>query len=111
MSLIHEDTPEIMKSELKLFQLLPFQASIEETRFEKYFPQTSLDRGGPLDFSIPINDEEYIDPQFIFLQMQIRILDEDGSTLKNRKSQEDASIPNKSIVFPVNYFTLLASRQ
>ncbi len=104
MSLIHEDTPEIMKSELELFQLSPFQASIEETRFEKYFPQTSLDRGGPLDFSIPINDEEYIDPQFIFLYMQIRILDEDGSTLKNRTSQDDDTIPNKSIVFPVNYF-------
>ena len=53
MALIHPDTQEVMKSELELFSLPPTQTSIEETRYEKYYPQTSLDKGGPLDYSIP----------------------------------------------------------
>ena len=104
MALIHEGTQEIMKGELELFHLPGTQTNIDETKYEKYFPQTSLDRGGPLDFSINLNDEEYLDTQNIFLYMQLRILDENGGMLKSRISHEDAGIPPKSMVYPVNYF-------
>lgn len=104
MALIHQDTREVMKSELELFQLYPTQTSIEETRYEKYFPQTSLDRGGPLDFNIPTNDEEYIDPQYIFLYTEMRILNENGEAPAERVSADNAAIPPKSVVFPINYF-------
>ena len=103
MALIHEATQEIMKSEIELFHLPGTQTNIEETKYEKYFPQTSLDRGGPLDFSINLNDEEYLDTQNIFLYMQVRILDENGAALKEKNDNND-DIPTKSIVFPVNYF-------
>ena len=84
MALIHEGTQEIMKGELELFHLPGTQTNIDETKYEKYFPQTSLDRGGPLDFSISLNDEEYLDTQNIFLYLQVRILDENGEGEKRR---------------------------
>ena len=102
MSLIHEDSLEILKSELELFAIPPTQTSIEETRFVEYYPQTSLGHG-PVEFHIPPNDKEYLDLQNSFLYMKIRILDEDGEMLKPIVSSSDKSIPTESIVFPINY--------
>ena len=103
MSLLHMDSCECVKSELDLFNLPPTQTSIEGTRFEKYYPLTSLDRGGPLEFKIHTGDREYIDPDFIFLYMQTRILDQDGDELEEDADPE-AAIPDQSLVFPINYF-------
>ena len=91
MALLHSDTMEVLKSELELFTISPTQTSIEETRFVKYYPLTSLDRGGPLEFNIPSSDREYIDPQKVFLYMKIRILDENGSQLNAKTSNNDAN--------------------
>ena len=102
MALLHEDSMEILKSELELFSIPPTQTSIEETRFVEYYPTTSLGHG-PVEFHIPPNDKEYLDLQNSFLYMKIRILDEDGEPLKAAVSQSDKSIPQKSIVFPINY--------
>ena len=102
MALIHEDSMEILKSELELFSVPPTQTSIEETRFVEYFPQTSLGHG-PVEFHIPPNDKEYLDLQNSFLYMKLRILDEEGEMLKPIVSPSDKSIPTESIVFPVNY--------
>lgn len=103
MSLLDGDSCECVKSELDLFNLPPTQTSVEETRFEKYYPLTSLDRGGPLEFKIVSSDREYIDPEYIFLYMQVRILDEDGEQLEAAGTGE-TKIPDDSVVFPVNYF-------
>ena len=102
MALIHEDSMEILKSELELFAVPPTQTSIEETRFVEYYPTTSLGHG-PVEFHIPPNDKEYLDLQNSFLYMKLRILDEDGEILKPTVSASDKSIPEKSIVFPINY--------
>ena len=50
MALVHPLTQEVMKSELEAFALPPTQTSVEEVRYEKYHPQTSLDRGGEKSF-------------------------------------------------------------
>lgn len=104
MALIHPNTQEIMLSELELFSLPPTQTSIEDTFYEKYYPQTSLDKNGPLDFQVPPKDELYIDPQFIFLYLKCRILDEDGNALPSQTAADNAAVPDKSYVFPINYF-------
>ena len=104
MALIHPTTQEIMLSELELFSLPPTQTSIEETFYERYYPQTSLDKGGPLDFTIPAKDDLYIDPKYIFLYMKCRILDDEGNALPSVTSAEVADVPLGSYVFPINYF-------
>ena len=103
MALIHEDSLEILKSELELFTLPPTQASIEETRYIEYQPTHSLDKGGPVEFSIPANDHEYLDLQNTFLYLKLRILSESSEVLANKVSEDDTTIPPKSIVYPINY--------
>jgi len=103
MALIHEDSLEILKTELELFSLPPTQASIEETRYVEYQPTTSLDKGGPVDFYIPPNDKEYLDLQNTFLYMKMKILDENGDALKTKISDDDTGVPPKSMVYPINY--------
>jgi hypothetical protein len=104
MALIDPASHECLKSELDLFNLPPTQTSVENGFFVHYHPSTSLDKGGPLDFTIKAGDRDYIDPQLIFLYTRSRILDTEGTVLPNRTTAADASIPDKSVVFPVNYF-------
>lgn len=103
MALIHRESLEVLKSELELFSIPPTQASIERTRYVEFQPTTTLDRGGPVEFFIPANDKEYLDLRNSFLYMKMRILNEKGEPLKAKTSDEDATIPNKSIVYPINY--------
>lgn len=103
MALVHEDSLEILKSELELFSIPPTQASIEETRYVEYRPTTTLDKSGPVEFYLPPNDKEYLDLQNTFLYLKMRILDDSGNALKAKTSTSDATIPNASIVYPVNY--------
>lgn len=103
MALIHADTKEVMKSELELFSIHPTQTSIEETKFVKYYPQTSIERSSSIEFVIH-SDKEYIDPSNIFLYLKARILDEDGKRLSPIIGGGDNDIPAKSMVFPINYF-------
>ena len=70
----------------------------------QYFPTTTLDRGGPITFDIPATDKEYIDPRKVFLYMKIRILDENGVTPAKVTDVDDAAIPPKSFLYPINYF-------
>lgn len=104
MSLIHAETKEVMKSELELFSIPPTQTSIEDTKYVQYYPQSSLDRGGPITFHIPPSEKEYIDPRRVFLYMKLRILDEFGDPPEKTVSDTDSSVPAASIVYPINYF-------
>ena len=104
MSLIDPDSHECLKSELDLFNLPPTQTSIDSAYFVSYYPSTSLDKGGPLDFNIKAGDRDYIDPQNIFLYTRSRILNTDGTPLPNRTSAVDDAVPDRSVVFPINYF-------
>lgn len=104
MALIHGETTEVLKSELELFSVHPTQTSVEETRFVQYFPQTTLDRGGPIVFHIPPLEKEYLDPSKTFLYLKTRILSESGGVLPKVKSAQDNAVPKQSYVFPINYF-------
>ena len=103
MSLLHPETCECVKSELELFTIPPTQTSIEGTRFEKYYPLTSLDRGGPLEFKIHSGDKEYIDPENVFLYLQMQILDGSGEVLSDAEDAADDT-PDDSVVLPINNF-------
>ena len=73
--------------------------------FSKYYPVTTLDRGGPIEFKITVDSEHYVDPSHIFLYTKSRILSQDGSTIP--KEIEVSSVKqfnNDAIVFPINYF-------
>ena len=101
MSFLDSSSHECLKSELDIFQLPPTQTSIESGHFTRYYPNTSLDKEGPLDFTIRSGNTDFIDPQNIFLYTKSRILDTNGAVLARNA---DNSIPDKACVFPLNYF-------
>lgn len=102
MSLLDIESRECLKSELSLFELPPTQTSIESSRYCKYFPLTTLDRGGPIEFLVKAGPDIYLDLQRTILYMKTRILYQDGTAI-SKIASTDAGFA-RSIVTPVNYF-------
>lgn len=111
MSLIHEHSCECAKGELELFEIPPTQTSIEESRFEYFYPLTSLDRSGPIEFKITASESEYIDTAETYIYFKTRILDENNQPLPEKTGEEDATVPDKSVVYPISYFVASAFKQ
>lgn len=110
MSLIDEDSVDSARSELELFEIQPTQTSIEESRFEHFYPLTTLDRGGPVEFKVSLGEDEYIDTNETFLYLKATIVDADGKAMAG-KPKAGETIPAKSVVFPINYFIGSCFRQ
>ena len=70
-----------MLLQLKMFTVLATQASIEKSRYIKFYPITSLDSAGPIEFHIVISDTKYLDVSNIFLYTKNRILDGAGKEI------------------------------
>lgn len=102
MALMDENTPEIIKSELEVFISQPTQTAIEQNVWKKYYPITTLDRSGPLEFKIVTNENEYLNPSNHFLYTKCRILSENGTALATVGEANAAN--NDAIVLPINYF-------
>lgn len=111
MSLINEDSCECAKAELELFEIPPTQTSIEESRFEFFYPLTSLDRSGPIEFKITTSESEYIDTAETYIYFKARILDENNQPLPDKTADNDDTVPDKSVVYPVSYFVASAFKQ
>ena len=81
MSLLHRDGCECMLSQLEMFTVPVTQASIEKSQYIKFYPITSLDSAGPIEFCIVTSDTEYLDVSKIFLYTKNRILDGAGKEI------------------------------
>ena len=109
MALLDMHSQDCGKSELELFDIPSTQTSIEDSRYEPCYPLTSLDRGGPVELKYRGGDDEYLDLNDTYLYVRARILDEKGEELKATERVGEGAeardqIPDKSVVFPVNYF-------
>ena len=102
VSLLDPQTCECMSSALDLFTTPMTQLACEKSRYVEYHPQTSVDRDAPLEFTI-FSSTEYIDPSNVILYIKSKIVGENGGALPNRTSQTNATIPNRSFVWPINY--------
>lgn len=97
MSLIDESSCDCVRGELEFFSVPPTQTSITSTRYERFYPLTSVDLNGPLEFRITTATDDFIDPENIFIHMSLRILDENGASLPAETENQD-----KTLVYPVN---------
>ncbi len=102
MALLDSNSCECLKSELSLFSVSPTQTSIEEVRYKEYFPISQTSYNAPLEYYITTSDEQYLDLQQSYLQMTVSILDSQGNELSPPAA--DADVPDKNLVFPINYF-------
>ena len=110
MSLIDEDSVDSARSELELFEIQPTQTSIEESCFGHFYPLTTLDRRGPVEFKVSLGEDEYIDTNETFLYLKATIVDADGKAMAAAPKAGE-TIPAKSVVFPINYFIGSCFRQ
>ena len=110
MSLIDEDSVDRARSGVELFEIQPTQTSIEESRFEHFYPLTTLDRGGPVEFKVSLGEDENIDTNETFLYLKATIVDAGGKPMAAALKAGE-TIPAKSVVFPINYFIGSCFRQ
>lgn len=73
---------EVKNSNLCIFDKQPVQTDILRTTTAEYFPVTSLDSGGPIEFVIPGNGSDYIDCSKIFLEVHIKVTKGAGSVIE-----------------------------
>lgn len=66
---------------LALFDDLPVSGGIQRSYFVDYHPISSLTGNGPIEFSIPSSNEEYIDCNDINILLQLKITKSDGTKL------------------------------
>ena len=60
MTFVHHQSCECLKSELDIFTIQPMQRSIAGGQWIEHQPTTSLDSGGPIEFTIPGTGDAYI---------------------------------------------------
>ena len=107
MSLIHSNTEECMKSELELFSIPDTQTAIRDYHYIKYYPLTSLDRQGPLEFVVGKSSENYLDLNESILFLEFSILNENGTKITKVASGTGF---DKQVVAPINAFHSSAFR-
>ena len=102
-SILDSASQECMKSELELFHVHDTQASLGNYRYVKYYPITSLDRGGPLEIVIQGNSDTYFDLNDTYLFLDFNIVDASGSSITKVTETSSANY-NNQLVAPVNLF-------
>ena len=102
MSLIDSTSYDCLKSELDLFEVPPTQTSIGDCYYVNYYPITSLDRNGPIEFVIKTSNDIYLDLQHTILYTKSRILKKNGDAIT--ATSVAAEIP-ATLAIPINYFS------
>lgn len=96
MAFLHTHSCECIKSELDLFSIPPTQTTIENSHWLNYKPIASITRQSPIEFSIPGNNDEYLDLAHTMLKVRVKLLSDNpvSDAFKNMQSK----------VGPVNNF-------
>lgn len=102
MSLLDVESQECLTSDLDLFNVPPTQTSIGDCHYVNYYPITSLDRNGPIEFIIKTSGDVYLDIASTLLHTKTRIRKNDNTDITKAASGETES--DLSFVAPINYF-------
>lgn len=70
---IHKDSTACAKFELNLFLIPPTQTAIEMGYFVEYHPFANIRDGGPVQFNISWNIEDYTDLSSSYLYFKVKI--------------------------------------
>lgn len=72
---------ETKNSSLCIFDKQPTQTDIIRSAVTDYFPVTSISSGGPIEFHVPGNTEDYIDVNDIYLHLKLKVTKADGTAI------------------------------
>ena len=73
---------EYHSSALNIFSKSGTQTAIQKSAIVDYYPLSSLGDGGPIEFNIPGNGEDYIDLDDITLYLKFKVLKADGKDIE-----------------------------
>src|SRR6266487_1908255 len=97
--IVHPLSKECHKNELDCFSVPCTQTSIEDGIYIEIRPLTSLTPNSPIiDFEIPGEGNQYLDPEKCYLRVKVRVVDGKGNILM------DTSNKDRKKVSPVNNF-------
>jgi len=104
MSQIYPTATTALSSGLELFAPPEVDISVEDSRYEQVHPTTSLDRSNIVEFRTISDSSEYVDLSQCFLYTKCKIVLRHGSAELEPPANAVSDPPDKSIVYPVNYF-------
>lgn len=81
MAFLLKDSPECAKSELNLFVPPPTQTVIERGQWVQFHPIANVSDGGPIEFIVSGNGEDYLDLSHTQLYVRAKILKKDGKPI------------------------------
>ena len=102
MALLDKDSCPCVNSEIDFFNVPPTNTSSTKSFYTEVYPTNALDQGGPIEFSLAGNKQDFIDLLESFISLKCKVLKEDNSSPAAPAQANDA-IPDASLVFPVNY--------
>lgn len=94
MAFLHTSSAESLKTELDLWAVPPTQTAVETGHWVTVNPLSTLDDANTIEFVVPGNGEEYIDPAHTLLYVQCKIVKGDGT---NIAAADDVDVG------PINY--------
>ena len=100
---IHPQSCESAMSNLELFTVPSTHISTEASRYVEHKPVSNLDKGCDVHFKIKADESEYLDFSQSLLYLKCIILATNGGPLKRKAADDDDTVPDRSIVFPVNH--------
>ena len=81
MTFVHRQSCKGVQSELDLFAIPPTQISIEEGGWIEHQPLTSLDSGGPIEFTFAGTGNSYLDIANTYLLVGAKIVKGKGTDI------------------------------
>lgn len=79
---VHDESEGCNKSELDLFTVPPTQVTVEKSTFVEYYPVSTLgEDSAPIEFYVPGNGEDYLDPSRMQLYVKAKIKSAGGDNI------------------------------
>ena len=99
---LHQSS-ECMRSELELFAVPKFQSQLKSWKYVDYFPLSSLDKNGPVEFLIKSQKSEYFDLLNTVFIFEASIKNDNGNDIAQVTDPNGAGYA-KQFVAPINSF-------
>ena len=90
---VHKDSDDCSSLSLDLFLLPPTQSSFQKGKSIDYHPITSLSDGGPIEFTVPGSEKEFLNLTRSYLYLKAKVSKADGSNLDGASKVGFANYP------------------
>ena len=84
---------ECKSTALCIFDKQATQTDIIKSYVSDYFPITSISTGGPIEFHIPGNTEDYVDVNDIYLYVKFKVLKSNGTVIDDADKVGVVNLP------------------